>query len=284
MSIDMVTTQGEVIGVDSATALTRAEIDIAISTAKSYPRSISRFESQLDAMVNSVEVAETCNYALPREGKTIEGPTARLAEMVMACYGNVRAGARIIEVSDRHLTAQGVFHDLENNNMVTVEVRRGIVGRNGRRYSDDMVNTTANAAMSIVLRNVVFKGVPRFLWGPAYDKAMALIEGNDATLTPRRDAAIEYLQRKHAVGVMRVCLALGVASRNDITLEHLRVLKGTLTAIKDGDTTAAQAFPAARPPEAGGGHTQAKGVAILEGAVAEAKAEPKAEAKVTASA
>ena len=47
--------------------LTRGEIDIQISTAKRYPRSIERFQSEAEAMACLDEhTASECFYALKR--------------------------------------------------------------------------------------------------------------------------------------------------------------------------------------------------------------------------
>ena len=84
------------------------------------------------------------------------------------------------------LTAQGVFHDLERNVQVTMEVRRRITGKNGRRYSSDMIGVTGNAACSIALRNAVFRGIPRAFWIDIYDAARKAAVGDAQTLANKR--------------------------------------------------------------------------------------------------
>ena len=52
----------------------RAEIDMQVTTAKQYPRSITQFMQTAKAMVTLNEsVADSCNYGLPRGGKIITG-------------------------------------------------------------------------------------------------------------------------------------------------------------------------------------------------------------------
>jgi len=58
----------------------------------------------------------------------------RLAELCASAYGNLHVGARVLDVEDRDIPAQGVAWDLERNLRVTVETRRKIVSKNGRRY------------------------------------------------------------------------------------------------------------------------------------------------------
>ncbi len=103
-----------------------------------------------------------------QDGRGAERPAA---EIVTSAWGNCRAGARVVDEGAEFITAQGVFHDLERNVQVTMEVRRRITGKNGRRYSSDMIGVTGNAACSIALRNAVFRGIPRAFWIDIYDAA-----------------------------------------------------------------------------------------------------------------
>ena len=143
---------------------TRAEVDIQVATAKRFPRSIKAFNRQAMEMATfNEDVAAGCIYALPRGGKPIEGPSVRLAEIVLAAWGNVRADARVIDVGAKEITAEGMCWDLEKNIAIRVQVKRRITDKNGSRYNDDMIVVTGNAACSIALRNAVFKVIPMAL-------------------------------------------------------------------------------------------------------------------------
>jgi len=248
------------------TAISRAELDQQITTARAFPRSLKRFQDECMGMATLNEhVASQCFYVLPPRkggnGEPIEGPSARMAEIVASAWGNCRAGARVVEEGAEFVTAQGVFHDLERNVQITMEVRRRITTKEGRRYGADMIAVTGNAACSIALRNAVFKGIPKAFWEEVYLAARKAAVGDIKTLAANRAAALGYCG-KLGIAKEAVLATLGVPSAEDIGLEHLATLKGLLTAIKDGDTTIEQAFampvkPAAAP-EAG-----AKGVAGL---------------------
>ena len=55
--------------------ISKAEIDVQIATAHRFPRSVKAFRDEALQMVTLTEaIAEECIYALPRDGKTIEGP------------------------------------------------------------------------------------------------------------------------------------------------------------------------------------------------------------------
>lgn len=255
------------------TAISRAELDQQITTARAYPRSLRRFVKECMEMATLNErVAEECFYALPRDGKTIEGPSARLAEIVTSAWGNCRAGARVVDEGAEFITAQGVFHDLERNVQVTVEVRRRITGKGGRRYSSDMIGVTGNAACSIALRNAVFRGIPRAFWVDVYEAARKAAVGDAQTLANKRAQMFAHFLK---LGATREAIfaTIGVQGEEDIGLDELTTLKGIATAIKEGDTTVEQAFPPL--PKAGATAPTAaesqKGAAGLAARVAAAK-------------
>jgi hypothetical protein len=222
--------------------LNRSEIDMQIATAQKFPRSIKRFLDEALQMVTLNEnIAQECIYSLPRDGKNIEGASARFAEIIASAWRNSRAGARVISDTGDFVTAQGVFHDLERNVAITYEVQRRITNRNGQRFSADMIGVTANAACSIALRNAILKGVPKAFWSDLYAQAREAAIGNVQTLANRRARALVVLQ-KYGVTREQVLAFLKIQGEEDITLDHLATLFGITTALKEGDTTPEQAF------------------------------------------
>src|SRR3972149_3510622 len=114
-------------------AVVRSEIDIQIATAKAYPRSITKFRSEVEAMATLTEdIAAGCFYAIERGGKVIDGPSARFGEIVLSAWGNCRAGGRPMSEGNEFVTAQGFFFDVERNVVVVREVQRRITDRQGR--------------------------------------------------------------------------------------------------------------------------------------------------------
>lgn len=222
---------------------TRGEIDVQIATARRFPRSIRRFVDRVLEMATlTEEVAETCIYALPRDGKTVEGPSARFAEICASAWGHLRIEGRVVGEDERAIIGRGTAWDLESNTAIAYESARRIVDKNGKRYKDDMVIMTGNAATSIALRNAVLKVIPSPYWRPAYNKAREVAVGNAETLADRRAKMLAYFQ-KMGVPEARVLAQLEVKGIEDVTLDHLVLLKGIATAIKEGDTSVDDAFP-----------------------------------------
>lgn len=239
----------EVIDIPQSNAmeqLTRAEVDMQIATARKYPRQLSRVkQGMLSFACLDEETAAGCFYTLPArkggDGKPLQGPSVRLAEIAISQYQHIRAGSRIIADDGKFITAQGIVHDLENNVCISIEVKRRVTNKDGRRYSDDMIATTGNAACSIALRNAAFRVIPLALVKPVYEAAKRLAVGDGKSLVQRRAACVAHFL-KLGVPVDKVCAVVGVRAADDIQLEHIETLMGYATAIKDGESTVDEVF------------------------------------------
>lgn len=219
----------------------RANIDIQVSTAKQYPRSISRCVNNAIAIATmDKETAQSCCYALPRGGKPITGPSVHLAKIVAQQYGNLRTEAKVVEITDKQIVSRGIAWDLENNNAYAVEVRRSIVGKTGNRFSDDMITVTGNAANSIAFRNAVFGVVPKSITDKAYKAAQHLITGDlsdEEKLIKRRDGAIKHFTETYGISEEEVIKLCGKHTVNQIQADEIALLLGFAQSLKDGDTT-----------------------------------------------
>lgn len=235
-------------------AMERASIDVQVSTAKKYPRVLSVVKAQMLSFATlDVETAAGCFFTLPPrkggDGKSIQGPSVRMAEIALSCFQNLRAGARKIGDDGKTVTVQGVCHDLQNNVCVSVEVQRRVTTKEGRRYSDDMVNMTCNAACSIALRNATFRVVPLALVKPIYEAAKKVAVGDAKTLTTRRADALAHFA-KLGVPKENVLHAVGAKAVEDIGLDQLETLIGYANAIREGDASIDETFPAPKAESA----------------------------------
>lgn len=219
----------------------RANIDIQVSTAKQYPRSISRCANNAVAIATmDKDTAQSCGYALPRGGKPITGPSVHLAKIIAQQYGNLRAEAKVVEITDKQVVSRGTAWDLENNYAVSFEVRRSIVGKNGKRFSDDMITVTGNAANSIAYRNAIFGIVPKSITDKAYKAAQHLITGDlsdEEKLIKRRDGAIKHFTDTYGITEEEVIKLCGKHTVNQIQADEIALLLGFAQSLKDGDTT-----------------------------------------------
>lgn len=227
---------------ESLAALNRSEIDVQIATAKQYPRNLAQALKNMETWATMDEdTAGSCFYSLRREGKVIEGPSVRMAEIIAAAWGNLRVQARVIANDGKKITAQGICHDLESNLAASSEVSRRITGRDGRTYSDDMQITTGNAACAIAKRNAIFSVVPAALTKKILEKAKQVSIGKSMTLEQSRAKMLEYYQK---IGVTEKQLLdyLSISKVDEVDTDMVVELRGLANALKEGSTTIQEAF------------------------------------------
>jgi len=240
-SIDDVT-ELEPVQIPALVAMQEGEINSQIATAKRFPRSVDQFRKRALGMVTlSTDIAQSCYYKLKRGGKIIEGPSVRLAEIALACWTNLRAGSRVISIDDRYVRSQGAFMDLETNSAVSVEVVRRITNKEGKRFDDDLIMVTSNAANSIAFRNACFKVIPGVFVQELLEAARKCARGDTKTLETRRQNALQAFSDL-GVSEKKVLIWLGRKGKGEIDLQDLVNLFGLLTAIKDGETTVKETF------------------------------------------
>lgn len=247
----------EVMSPDAASgvmqAIVKGEIDQQVATAHRYPRDMTTFQKRaMNIVALDEETAESCIYVRPvgkqfnkdtrqMEEKFAEGMSVRMAEIVAACYGNIRAGAQIVSQTERQVVARGFAHDLEANNASTSECVESTVKRDGTPYDERMRIVVAKAALSKAYRDAVFKVVPRALCKKIEAEARKIIAGNKKPLEVRRAAVAEWVSKLN-IDEARVWATLNVKGPADLTEEHLLTITGIRTALKE-DLTIDEAFP-----------------------------------------
>lgn len=222
-------------------SIERANVDSQVATAKQYPRDLKRAINNSIAMATmDYNTAQSCSYALPRAGKPITGPSVHLAKLIVSNWGNLRAEAKVVQVTDKQVVSRGTCWDLENNVATAFEVRRSIIGKSGKRFSDDMITVTGNAANSIAYRNAVFSVIPKAVTDKVYQAAQNLITGNLSTeeqLIARRKKCIDFFKDEYGITEDEVIMLCGKQTVNQIKADQIALLLGITQSLKDGDTT-----------------------------------------------
>lgn len=231
-----------------AVQLAMAELNQDVITARAFPRSVANVMRNITELVMLDEqTAKECVYAVPRDGKTIRGPSIRLAEIIASSWGNAHCASRVVHVDkiEKYVESEGVFHDLETGLKRTARTRKNISKRDGGLYSQDMIMTAGNAAASIAMREAILKGVPKAVWRQAFDHAENVIRGDVTTLVERREEAMKALA---GIGVApeRVFAAVGVAGLEEIGLEELADLYAMYQGVKNRETDVDEVFPAVK--------------------------------------
>lgn len=238
----------EVITGSALERIERATVDVQIATAHQYPRSMAVFKKRAMEMVTlDEETAQSCIYRRPvgkKNGQVeyAEGKSIRMAEIVGACYGNLRVGSILVEQTERYVKARGVAHDLESNFAASSEVVESTVTSEGRPYSERMRMVVAKATLAKARRDATFQVVPGALCKSLEEAARTTAIGTTATLGKRRTLLLDWIN-KAGISPELVWKALGIKGIDDVGLKELETLTGIKTAIKDGDTTIGEAFP-----------------------------------------
>ena len=220
-------------------AVERANVDSQVATAKRYPRNIKRsIDNSIVMATMDSETAQSCGYALPRGGKPITGPSVHLAKIVVSNWGNMRTEAKVVQITDKQIISRGTCWDLEANVASAFEVRRSIVDSKGKRYSDDMITVTGNAANSIAYRNAVFSVVPKAVVDKVYKAAQRFITGDlsdEEKLIKRRTDAINHFNEEWGITEAEVIRLCGKQTVNQIRANEIALLLGMAQSLKDGD-------------------------------------------------
>lgn len=222
-------------------AVERANVDSQVATAKQYPRDLTRSVNNSIVMATmDYATAQSCGYALPRGGKPITGPSVHLAKLLVSNWGNMRAEAKVVQITDKQVISRGTCWDLENNVATAFEVRRSIVGKNGKRFTDDMITVTGNAANSIAYRNAVFSVIPKAITDKVYQAAQHFITGDlsdEEKLVARRKKCIDFFKDEYGINEQEVVMLCGKQTVNQIKADQIALLLGITQSLKDGDTT-----------------------------------------------
>lgn len=242
----------EIIEVNSANmleAINRSEVDMQIVTAHKFPRDIEQCKSNMVSLACMDDaVSYNCFYHLERKDKSgersvIEGPSVRFAEIIAACWKNLRIAARIIGNDGKTITAQGACHDLESNVAISTEVKRSILTSKGATFSQDMQVVVGNAASSIALRNAICKVVPQVLIKSVVDevKAKALEHIKKIGVDESWSQWVAYMQQNYKVTEAMLLEYLG-RKREELTVDDIQKLVGIYNAIQEGTTTVEETF------------------------------------------
>ena len=234
-------------------AIEKANVDTQVSTAKQYPRDITRALNNSIVMATiDQSTAQTMGYALPRGGKPITGPSVHLAKLIVSNWGNIRAEAKVVQITESQVVSRGTCWDLENNVATAFEVRRSIKGKNGQRFTDDMITVVGNAANAIAYRNAVFSVIPKAITDKVYQAAQHCITGDlsdDAKLLQRRTQCLKFFNDEYGITEAEVVKLCGKQTVNQIRGEEIALLIGIYQSLKDGDTTVEEIMKPIRKEE-----------------------------------
>lgn len=105
--------------IETASTRQAQEVQAAMVIAKKFPRDQVRAFDRIMAACSRPSLAEEAQYAYPRGGETVTGPSIRLAECLAQNWGNLDFGIIELEQKDGESIVMAYAWDLETNTRQT---------------------------------------------------------------------------------------------------------------------------------------------------------------------
>lgn len=102
-------------GVSVSVARAMQEVQGQIVMAKRFPRDIFQAEKRIMEACKRPGLAKLSQYAYPRGGKVVTGPSIRLAEVLAQTWGNLDFGIRELSQENGESSVEAYCWDLETN-------------------------------------------------------------------------------------------------------------------------------------------------------------------------
>lgn len=234
----------EIVPPSALEALNRAEVDIAIATAKRWKRDIADSIKMCGELaLRNPKIARMCNYAVPRGGKTLVGPSVHFARIVAYSWGNATALSRVVGCDRANAHLQGVFHDLQTNLRIGIEMDWPVQAPKNdtpERWADQM-NLAKRGGAAVALRVAIFNVIPMALFADIAEKAKVLAAGSGKSFEDSRAAAIAAF-KELGVTQAQIYKYLERGGLESITTDDLILLHGILVSIQEKTTTVNEVF------------------------------------------
>lgn len=251
---------------DSAVAITsssaQAQIQASMVIAKKFARDQNASFTRILKACERTSLAEVSRYRFPRGGKSVTGPSIRLAEVLAQQWGNIQYGLLESGRSGKSSTMIAYCHDLETNTRVeqSFQVRhfRDTQG-GGHDLTDerDIYEITANMG-SRRLRACILRIIPPDVVDAALAKCATTLEKGDGRSMEDRVREMILAFDSFGVSIQMIEGRLG-HKLSAIAADELVILREIYQSLRDGmsartdwfslqsSSTSAQNEPPAEP-------------------------------------
>lgn len=230
----------EIQQVESVVMLSNAEIDTQVATAKKYPRNEAVVTSKVVFNITSNrDFAETCRYSKPVGGKQVNGISVHLARVLARQWGNIRCDSRLVRIEEKRVICEAIAYDLETNYAVKRECVRSIFSeKKNTRFSEDVINTTIEAAKAIAFRNAVLDLIPEYVKAACENAAIETITGDlsdESKIAKARNEWVKYFTDNYGITEAQTLSLVGCNSILQLNRGKIADLKGVANAINTGE-------------------------------------------------
>ncbi|MCC4269165.1 hypothetical protein LL254_00395 [Marinobacter nauticus] len=229
--------------IEQSRAVTEAQGKLLL--AKRFPRDKFKAYEEIMESCSRPGIAATGEYAYPRGGQTVRGPSIRLTEELARCWGNIDYGIRELSRTDGVSEMEAYAWDLETNTIssqkFTVRHIRDKQGGNQLLTAErDIYEVTANMGARR-LRARLLAILPPDIVDAAVTQCRKTLAGkNDEPIADRVRRILRAFST-YGIGEKHIEKYLG-KSCEDITPEDIADIQGVYNSIKNGQASAAEFF------------------------------------------
>lgn len=250
------------VAIESERAIAEAQGQLIL--AKRFPRDLNAAYAELMESCKMPAMANVAFYALPRGGKTISGPSVRLAEEIARVFGNFEYGHRELSRSNGKSEVEVYAWDKQTNNrsirqitvMHTLDTREGQKPLRDQKDIDDKI---ANVASKQV-RGRILAMMPKWMLEAAMEECRKTLAGTNEAPISERVRKMTQAFAKFGINTNHIERKLGHKLDN-VTDDELVDLLAIYNAIRDGGEKASEFFPAEQSDEAAPAPAAAKAIA-----------------------
>ncbi len=188
----------------------------------------------------------------------IEGASVDLATAAARCFGNCAVDVLPIQETESAWVITAVFIDLETGCTSSRQFRQSkkatIHGKHDAERKDDM---RFQIGQSKAIRNVILNALPKWLTNQAMDVAKQGVREKIESYVKSKGlpAAVDLViggLAKHGVTESHVFDKCEVPKREALTVDHIVVLRGDLSALDSRQEYATNLFPSMKESSSGG--------------------------------
>lgn len=231
------------VNIEQSRAVTEAQGKLIL--AKKFPRDEALAYSKIMGSCSRPSLAASGEYAYPRGGQTVSGPSIRLAEELARCWGNIEYGIRELSRQQGNSEMEAYAWDLETNTYSSQKftVRHLRDKKGGAQVlteERDIYELTANMG-GRRLRSRLLAILPPDLVEAAVNQCRKTLAGD--TSLPLADRVRALVDAFSQQGVTEKHLRAYLnKSLDEILPEEIATLRGVYNSIKNGQAAVGDFF------------------------------------------
>ncbi len=167
-------------------ATVRTRFEMAIK----FPRKIGMVHQEIMDACKIQSLAKVAEYLLPIAGRSVTGPSVRIAEVILQSYGNAEMGTTLVQGEKDSGIYESYFIDFQKNIKKTIrykiEYTRYSKARGHVKIEDHSdVKRAVNRISALHERDCLFKCVPKYIIDDALEQCRTTLRQEGGTLTER---------------------------------------------------------------------------------------------------